>query len=72
MKICAISDLHGQINNVNIDPVDVLFICGDIIPLQIQRNIPQSFSWIKKSFIPWCQKQPVDQIYMVGGNHKNF
>lgn len=69
MKICAISDLHGQINNVNIDPVDVLFICGDIIPLQMQRNIPQSFSWIKKSFIPWCQKQPVDQIYIVAGNH---
>lgn len=69
IKICAMSDIHGQFENLSIEPVDILFICGDIVPLRMQRNIPQSFSWFKKFFIPWCQSQPVDQIYMVGGNH---
>ena len=69
MKICAISDIHGQFEGLQIQPVDILFICGDIVSLRMQRNIPQSLSWFKKEFIPWCQHQPVDQIYMVGGNH---
>ena len=72
MKICAISDIHGQFDTLSIGCVDVLFICGDIVPLKMQRNIPQSISWFKKFFIPWCKSQPVDQIYMVGGNHDFF
>ena len=69
MRVCAISDIHGQFDDLSIKNSDVLFICGDIVPLKMQRNIPQSFSWFKKEFIPWCIKQPVSQIYMVAGNH---
>ena len=69
MTICAISDIHGQFEDLSIVPVDILFICGDIVPLRMQRNIPQSLSWFKKEFLPWCKEQPVDQIYMVWGNH---
>lgn len=72
MRICAISDIHGQFKDLNIKESDILFICGDIVPLKMQRNIPQSLSWFKKEFIPWCIKQPVDQIYMVAGNHDFF
>ena len=72
MKICGISDLHGKCPDLIVEPCDVLFICGDVIPLRMQRNVPQSFSWFKKEFIPWCNKQPVDKIYMVGGNHDFF
>lgn len=67
MKICALSDLHG--NLVNINPADILFICGDIVPLYNQSNIPDSTIWIEKIFIPWCEKQPVNQIYLIAGNH---
>lgn len=67
MKICAISDLHG--NLIDINPADVLFICGDIVPLYIQHNIPDSITWIKEVFIPWCEEQPVNQIYLIAGNH---
>ena len=70
-KVCAISDTHGQYN-FDIEPVDILFICGDITPLKMQFNKPQSLKWFNKEFIPWCQKQPVDQIYMVAGNHDFF
>lgn len=69
MKICAISDIHGQFNNLQIEKSDLLFICGDIVPLRMQRNIPQSFKWFKQVFIPWCEEQPVEFIYMVWGNH---
>lgn len=72
MKICGISDLHGLCTGLTIEKCDILFICGDIVPLRMQRNIPQSFSWFKKEFIPWCLEQPVDQIYLVGGNHDFF
>ena len=69
MKICAISDIHGQFEGLKIQPVDILFICGDIVPLRIQRDIPKSLIWFKDVFVSWCQKQPVEIIYMVGGNH---
>ena len=72
MKICAISDIHGQFRDLQINPVDVLFICGDIVPLNVQSNIPKSLKWFKTQFIPWCAEQPADQIYMVGGNHDFF
>ena len=84
IKIYAISDMHGLLDfNIEpasvifnekgdiseINPVDILFICGDIVPLYIQRNVEDSFIWIKEVFIPWCKELPVDQIYMVAGNH---
>lgn len=74
MKICAWSDSHGvfPLEDLHIEESDIMFICGDIIPLKMQRNIPQSISWFKKKFIPWCKSLPVNQIYMVGGNHDFF
>lgn len=69
MKICAISDMHGLQEFVHINECDILCICGDVVPLKMQRNIPQSLSWLKKQFIPWCEKQPCKQIYLVAGNH---
>lgn len=71
MKIAAISDIHGYLD-IKINSSDILFICGDIIPLRMQRNIPQSFKWFKKDFINWCNQQPVNQIYLVAGNHDFF
>lgn len=70
MKVCAISDLHGNLISVN--KSDILFICGDIVPLYMQRNVAQSLKWFKADFLKWYSEQPVNQIYMVGGNHDFF
>ena len=50
----------------------MLFICGDIVPLEIQKDIPKSLIWFNKKFIPWCAEQPVDKVYLIAGNHDFF
>ena len=57
LKICGISDMHG-ILDFNIEKCDVLCICGDIVPLDIQNYHKPTFKWLKNVFIPWCQNQP--------------
>src|SRR5574344_831092 len=71
MKICGISDLHGCVNldELFIKECDILCIAGDIMPLDIQRNIPESLAWIKDIFIPWAEKQPIDKIYLVDSGY---
>ena len=71
MKICGISDIHGDLS-VKIQPCDVLCICGDIVPLEIQVNSKKSKRWLKELFIPWCSKQPCKKVLIVGGNHDFF
>lgn len=72
MKICAFSDMHGIFLYKNIKPCDILLICGDIVPLNIQTNIPKSDKWFKEEFIPWCCRQPVDKVFLIAGNHDFF
>lgn len=62
------SDLHGQFPDIK-EEVDCVFICGDIVPLKIQREIDKSDEWFKETFIPWCQAINCKQIYLVAGNH---
>lgn len=71
MKICGISDIHGDLS-VKIQPCDVLCICGDIVPLEVQVNSKKSKRWLKELFIPWCSKQPCKKVLVVGGNHDFF
>lgn len=68
MKIVAISDMHG-ILDFNIEKSDILFICGDIMPLNIQSYSKESKKWFTYTFIPWCKSLPVNDIYLIGGNH---
>ena len=68
MKICAISDMHGNYE-FEIEPCDILLICGDIVPLYIQKLDTLSEDWLKTFFIPWCNKQPCEKVVFIAGNH---
>ena len=72
MKIVGISDMHGIYKGFTIPKADILCICGDIVPLSLQRDIELSDDWFNNDFIPWCCKQPVNNVYLVGGNHDLF
>lgn len=70
MKIGVTSDLHGYLPTV--EPCEVLFICGDISPLNIQRNIPKMQVWLRSVFAEWINNIPCDQVIMVAGNHDSI
>lgn len=71
MRICGISDLHGNLE-FTIEPCNVLCICGDIFPLKIQSHSKPCEKWFKNEFLPWCNDQPVDEILLIAGNHDIF
>lgn len=68
MKICGISDIHGDLYN-EIPKCDVLCICGDIVPLDIQRDIEASDKWFTEDFIKWINSLSCNKVIIVPGNH---
>ena len=68
MKICAISDLHGQLPN-NLPESDLLLIAGDLVPLDIQMNLQACKLWFNTDFKQWCKNQITYSIVIIGGNH---
>lgn len=70
MKAVVMSDLHGYLPDVKtIKEAEVMFICGDIIPLEIQDDIEKSRIWIHTDFLDWTNSLPVDKVFIIGGNH---
>ena len=68
MKICAISDLHGYLPN-DIEPCDIVCICGDIIPLNIQKNYEASLAWLSGPFQSWALNLDCKKVIFIAGNH---
>lgn len=68
MKIVALSDIHGHLN-IDIPQCDVVCICGDILPLQVQRSIVKSVSWLCQDFKPWAESLPCKYVVFIAGNH---
>jgi len=68
MRLCAVSDMHG-ILDFNIEPCDVLCICGDTIPLRIQGWTEPTFKWLRDEFLTWCNEQPCEEVLLIAGNH---
>lgn len=75
MKIAVISDLHGYLPIYpskywdGIEECEMLLICGDILPLNIQTNMPKSKDWLIADFKLWASDLPVEKVYIVAGNH---
>lgn len=75
MKIAVISDLHGYLPIYpskywdGIEECEILLICGDILPLNIQTNMPKSKDWLIVDFKLWASDLPVEKVYIIAGNH---
>ena len=75
MKICSISDLHGNLVCYPSDywkdlwECEVLFICGDILPLEVQHDMIKSIEWLTDEFKPWTENLPVEKVFFIAGNH---
>lgn len=67
LKICAISDIHGTL--IDVPECDILCICGDILPLDIQRNQNRSIAWLAGPFQKWALEAPCKYVIMIWGNH---
>lgn len=70
MKFCAISDLHGFLPEL--DPVDAVLICGDIVPLDIQSSYKKSLKWFKEDFLSWVNNLECSNVIFIAGNHDGF
>lgn len=67
MKIVAISDTHGYLPKLQ--PCDVVVICGDIMPLNIQKNYEASLAWLSGPFQNWALNLDCKKVIFIAGNH---
>ena len=78
MKILVLSDLHGILPERessffnDLDGVELLLICGDIMPLSIQFDIKESRKWLSSTFVPWIKSLNTKQTIFIAGNHDFF
>lgn len=71
MKCVCLSDLHGTLLPVEdyFEPGELVCICGDISPLNIQANHKKMRKWLIEEFKPWCESLPCDKVIFIAGNH---
>lgn len=69
MRICCISDMHGQLH-FSVKESDLLLIAGDILPAwDRQSSYAIQANFLLESFYPWVKEQPVKEVVMIAGNH---
>ena len=68
IKICAMSDLHGYLPEIN--ACELVLICGDIVPLSAQGSSRYTSRWYKRAFKTWAESLPCDKVIFIAGNHK--
>lgn len=72
MKVVVISDLHGNLPDYReiFKDVELLLICGDIAPLNVQANNYKSKRWFNEEFSWWIDSLPIQKCFFIAGNHK--
>lgn len=68
MKICAMSDLHGDLPSIS--PCELVLICGDIVPLNIQISSKLTYKWFSTTFKEWAEGLPCNKVVFIAGNHE--
>lgn len=70
LKCIFLSDTHGHLPDI--DECDVVGICGDIVPLDIQRDTIKSVVWFSREFVPWAMRLNCKRVIFIAGNHDFF
>lgn len=68
LSICAISDLHGYLPEL--EPCDLVLICGDSVPLKYQSDFELTYNWYIKDFRKWAEELECDKVLFIAGNHE--
>lgn len=68
IKICAMSDLHGYLPEIN--PCELVLICGDIVPLSAQGSSRYTSRWYERAFKTWAESLPCNKVIFIAGNHE--
>ncbi len=48
---------------------DLLLVAADIVPLDLQRDISASMTWLHGEFAAWLDALPAGEVIAVAGNH---
>ena len=71
MRIMATSDLHGNLEGLDLKGADVVVLAGDIAPLHGRGpwHINDQKKWINRNFREWTVSYPDIQFIVIPGNH---
>lgn len=74
MKILATSDMHGNLEGLSLDGIDVALLAGDIAPLHgfSVWHVHDQLKWMNQKFSNWCSKWPSCKVVFIPGNHDLF
>ena len=68
MYVSVISDLHGYLPDLN--PCELVLICGDIVPLYLQRSSVDTYIWYSTVFKNWAMRLKCQKVIFIAGNHE--
>lgn len=74
MKILAASDIHGNLDGLDLTGIDIAILAGDIAilhGLSLWDKYDQ-INWMNNEFKQWCNRWPNCKIVFVPGNHDFF
>ena len=74
MKILAASDMHGNLDGINLDGIDLALFAGDIAPLRdiSAWDVYDQLKWMNKDFYDFCIAWPKTKVVFIPGNHDFF
>lgn len=74
MKILATSDMHGNLDGINLDGIDLVLFAGDIAPLRSisSWDAYDQLKWMNKEFYTFCESWPKTKVVFIPGNHDFF
>lgn len=74
MKILATSDLHGNLDNLDLTGIDMVVIAGDVAPLKGRGpwHIYNQVKWVNKQLYEFCNRYPSIKFIITPGNHDFF